>query len=161
MKSVLLVSALTILVAPFPVDAHPRGRYCHLEPSTSWASVKRLEAVGPCEVRQPLSLSRTSRSYPLLGTYEVPYWEGSYKKRFREKRVFRTDFYDSCTGEFLGWREFDGPEYEEEVLYPVENPNLRDDIATGYEAKLPMTDEEAQEAFRQAERRCQNDGVSR
>ncbi len=110
---------------------------------------------GSCEEGEKLKLSRKEKSFPQMkdNPYEVQYWKGSYTRKQIEKVTYQHEVTNWCTGKsILSERKVLS---ETSTLgFPIDNPNLHDDVYASYQL-LPLTEDEAKAALAQAKAECE------
>ena len=120
-----------------------------------------LQYVSGCEIEVPLRMVRVTHDFPMMGSYEVDAWEGSWKRSGRFLDHYVKQWYDSCSGEILDETPYGQGVIDKWVSFDFKNPNLADEVSTSIKADAPFTDEEAKSAFTKTKEHCQKgtDGI--
>lgn len=141
-------------LAATPANAY--WGHCSKTSTLTLESVTVLKIESPCQLAQPLVLTRVTHAYPLMGnqSYTVDAWQGSYARTEFVRNNYRRDFYNSCTGEYEYTDFISDAPHDATTSFSVDNPNLHDDVAASYNL-APMTDDEAKAALATAEKNCE------
>jgi hypothetical protein len=154
------VLSLTSALIPAVAMAHPCDFGCHdgyghdkIYVVSTLISKSLTYTIDSCKLSEPLSLSRATHHYPLLGELTVDSWKGAYTRSAQVKSVYEDAIF-SCRDGYIGSMRRESVELEN-VPFAVDNPNLQDDVAASYIANAPMTNGEAQAALEKALQNCQ------
>jgi hypothetical protein len=151
MKRLLISAGLILAAAP----AHAGWHHCRGTYEEERAVSQTTKPTDDCRETQALALGRVTHAYPALGgaELEVDAWLGAFGYPVHMRNVFAVDVY-SCRGELQNTYERD-EESDAISIFPVDNPNLHDDVGTSFAANAPLTDTEAASAFAAARATCE------
>src|SRR5688572_3740535 len=138
-------NATVLFILLFPVFGNTTHRHCDrpitfrkvLSSSTRWVS-------NLCAQEKPLKL--VNGNFPFsFGTYFANYWEGSYNREAEVIEIVKYTTYD-CWGRIID-QETNNENTQFVITFALTNANLSE-TATWADIKAPMTDIEAQLAFK-------------
>ena len=115
-----------------------------------------LKLSNSCTLIEPLSLAWTVMTYPNLrdNPRRVQYWQGTYSRTISTTATYLRELVDECQGKIISQNQFIETT-KENISFSVANPNLNTGITESY-MLVPLTKEEAQQEFTQAQMNCQN-----
>lgn len=117
--------------------------------------IKRVIGVGPCQLTEPLKLTRDWHNYPKMNRFFlVHFWDGAVGRVVTVQKMVRHTEIDTCSGNVVRTRSvpFTSSFLER---FNVRNPNLNNDIATSYDL-APLTESEAQAELASTFQICQH-----
>ncbi len=113
-----------------------------------------IRPITECLQGEKLERIRVSKTYPKMNneTYMVEIWTGSYGRTIVVIDHYLRELYDRCNAKAIDTRRIQVP-HRKLVSFPIENPNISDDVAASYEL-VPMIEEEAVAALEVARLVC-------